>query len=30
VGENTEDVLISLLGYEKNRVDKLRDDGVFG
>ena len=30
VGENTEDVLISLLGYEKNRVDKLRDEGVFG
>ena len=30
VGENTEDVLISLLGYEKTRVDKLRDDGVFG
>ena len=30
VGENTEDVLISLLGYEKNRVDKLRDDGVLG
>ena len=30
VGENTEEVLSGLLGYDSNRIKTLRDDGVFG
>ncbi|MBD35805.1 MAG: carnitine dehydratase [Actinobacteria bacterium] len=30
VGENTEEVLSGLLGYDTNRIKNLRDDGVFG
>ncbi|HJM99416.1 MAG TPA: CoA transferase, partial [Acidimicrobiales bacterium] len=30
VGENTEEVLSGLLGYDTNRIKNLRGDGVFG
>ena len=30
VGENTEEVLSGLLGYDTNQIKNLRDDGVFG
>jgi crotonobetainyl-CoA:carnitine CoA-transferase CaiB-like acyl-CoA transferase len=30
VGENTEEVLSGLLGYDTNRIKNLRDGGVFG
>ncbi|MEC7844322.1 MAG: CoA transferase [Actinomycetota bacterium] len=30
VGENTEEVLADLLGYDTKRIRNLRDDGVFG
>ncbi len=30
VGENTEEVLADLLGYDTKRIKNLRDDGVFG